>query len=236
MGRLFILSLFLAASLAAQDREPVVIDQHHLARVSSPLPEQTASVQSVARWRASSERVDFRVADGGSAVYATASPGAYELTQEVTTVTIDWDLKTFSLNISQQRIPFTVLGQPDPPPPPPKPDPPPPPPQPVDGPRQLVIVRETADSTPDLSRLIVSLRSGSAADYLASKSHKLSVLDDDAIDSMGKPLPAMVEWRKIYEPIGLPCLIISDGTKLLASVKLPGTAAEILELLKSHGG
>lgn len=137
--------------------------------------------------------------------------------------------------------PTPIPPQPDPTPVPPKPDPKP---HPVPaGTRQVILVRESADSTPEVARLIVALRSGSAGAYINDKGHTLSILDDDSLGPDGQPASSVAAWRPVYESKGLPCLIITarvnNETKVLYAAKLDeanATADQVLAKIKEHGG
>ena len=122
------------------------------------------------------------------------------------------------------------------------PQPPPgpgPTPVPIAGVRVLLLVRETADGTPALARTLTALRAGAHADYLRTKNHALTVLDDDAVGADGKPAPLLVKWRPHYQGLKLPALVIADqaGTVLHAgSLADNATAEQIIETLKKVGG
>ncbi|GIV50901.1 MAG: hypothetical protein KatS3mg038_3294 [Candidatus Kapaibacterium sp.] len=129
---------------------------------------------------------------------------------------------------------------PTPVPPQPNPPQPPVPPQPVAGPRWIAIIHESAQATPEWSRLVVELRKedSEAARYLASKGHALQILDQD--------LPTARAWleaaRRVNPQLALPALIVADPRRGLDSgVLYAGSldvsdAAHILEVLKQHGG
>jgi hypothetical protein len=124
---------------------------------------------------------------------------------------------------------------------PPKPDPEPPKPDPVvSGKRRLLLVHESADDTPEVSRLIVSLRTGTSAAYLDSKGHKLSILDDDSVDAAGKPAADVEQWRPHFAGMKLPALFVLDetGKTLLHKQEIPAgsTAAQVVEIVKGKGG
>jgi hypothetical protein len=138
---------------------------------------------------------------------------------------------------------WVVIVDPRPPTPPPDP---PQPPDPTPGPtppvpagaRAVLILRETAESTPQLARLLTQLRTGQHAEYLRSKGHSLSILDDDAVGSDGRPSPAVELWRPHFAGLTLPAVLIYDPTSkvVIAKQSLPATSAEVIETLKRHGG
>lgn len=101
----------------------------------------------------------------------------------------------------------------------------------VSGSREIIIVHEASEDTPEFARQIVSLRTGSSAEYLKSNGHTLLVIDQDAIGTDGQPLAKINAWR----PFTLPEMFISDsvGKKLLWRGKLP---ADVIAEIKKHGG
>jgi hypothetical protein len=122
---------------------------------------------------------------------------------------------------------------------PPGPSPPPVPPDPTPaGLRELVVIRETADSTPQQARLLTTLRTGAFDTYLRSKGHRLYVLDDDSVGSDGRPSPLVEAWKPIVAGIPMPVLVIVEPKTrgVLAKQPLPESADAVLELLKQHGG
>jgi hypothetical protein len=126
---------------------------------------------------------------------------------------------------------------PVPPGPGPQPDPTPPPKPSPSGVRQVVIVRESADATPETSRLIVAMRSGPSADYMKSKGHTTLILDDDSKDAAGNVPAVIAANNAAITEIGLPCVLILDSTgRLVAKAKLPETADGVVELVKANGG
>lgn len=117
------------------------------------------------------------------------------------------------------------------PPVPPEPVPPTPIPVVVDK-LDVLIVRETEDTTPELARAITSLRSGPSAEYLAGKGHRLQVLDDDATDAAGQPVKVL----QPFAPFAVPeLLLLADGT-LIHRQALPATADEVISVIRAHGG
>lgn len=135
---------------------------------------------------------------------------------------------------SEPVVVTVVVGnappQPDPPGPDPEPDPPKPPV--VSGKRSALIIHETAETTPDLARMLTALRDGEQAKYLDSKSHKLAIFDDD------DPVVTAAGWRPHLEGMKLPATFIMDAeTKvLLHKGELPPSADAFIELIKKHGG
>lgn len=145
------------------------------------------------------------------------------------------------VTVSEAPGPVPPPKPPVPPTPPPVPPVPPPvPPTPVPGQRAVLIIRETADGTPELSRLLVALRSGPQADYLRQKGHTLHILDDDSVDQNGRPSPIVEAWRPHIAGMTLPLLIVIDpatSTPLLKEFIAPtATAEQIVARVKEYGG
>lgn len=111
------------------------------------------------------------------------------------------------------------------------PNPPPGPPV-VEGKRHLVIIRETEDSTPDLALLLTDLRDGEHAAYLSSKGHKLDILDDDL------SAPIVANLRPQLAGMTMPALFILDAATgaMVHKQTLPASAAEVINVVKAHGG
>lgn len=107
------------------------------------------------------------------------------------------------------------------------------PPAPEVGTRNVLIVRETEDTTPEQARLATALRTGAHAEYLKTKGHTLRILDDDAVNENGQPVAELAK----YKPFTIPeLLIIAPPDKLLHRGPLPATAEAVIETLKANGG
>lgn len=97
------------------------------------------------------------------------------------------------------------------------------------GPRHLVIVRESADDTPDVARLLTNLREGAIAQQLAAAGHRVTILDDDDRDAAGQPVPVL----EAYKPFTLPeLLVLTQQDKLVRRLKLPDSATQVVEAAK----
>jgi hypothetical protein len=136
---------------------------------------------------------------------------------------------------------IVVIGNAPPVPIPPipvPPDPTPTPPPVVSGARGIAIIRETADTTPAVARLVTALRVGPHSQYLASKKHTLQVLDDDSVSGDGRASAAVEAWRPIFAGMKLPVLIIYDpvSRSVLSKEPLPTTAEAVVEAIKKTGG
>lgn len=141
--------------------------------------------------------------------------------------------------VRQVQHTVTVGGTP-PVPPGPGPGPGPQPPLPVvEGKRAVLIIRETADSTPAIGRAVTALRNPPHSEYLKSKGHTLSILDDDSVGPDGKPAPAVEAWRPQFAGMTLPVVFIIDqATNTLVHKESMAdlTADKVMDLLKKNGG
>ena len=114
-----------------------------------------------------------------------------------------------------------------------------PPPQPVIGPRMIIIIRETANSTPELRQAIIALRAGPHAKSLLDKGHTLAVLDDDAVGPDGKPAVVLEKWRPQFKDLRLPVLVVADAQgAVIIREALPDnvTAEQVMEIVRKAGG
>lgn len=104
------------------------------------------------------------------------------------------------------------------------------------GPRRVLIVRETADATPQLNGELVLLRKDPIAAYLTSKGHTLDILDLDAKDKDGNPSPSVTEFKTNYANLKPPALlVISKDKRVVLAESLPVgvKASAILETIKA---
>lgn len=95
------------------------------------------------------------------------------------------------------------------------------------GPRNVLIVHESSDQTPDFAAMVRDLRTGPHADYLKSKGHSLLILDDELNQ------PALTPYRPFATP---ELLIVAPPSKLLSRSPLPATASEVMAAIKAKGG
>lgn len=106
-----------------------------------------------------------------------------------------------------------------------------------DGPRQILIVHESLDRTPEVAAIFTALRAGEPAKYIADNGHTLAILDDDTGNPDGAPAEILAKHKAAIDLAGLPCVLIIDPAgKVLGSSKLPESADGVIELLKRHGG
>lgn len=130
---------------------------------------------------------------------------------------------------------LTISGIAPPPTPPKPPIPPKPEPEPpvVAGKRKVIIVRESSKDDAAMSRLLINLRDGTAADYLKSKGHLLDVLDADQL----KPSDP---WQPLLTDVTLPAAFYVDTeTNTIVykeNLAKTVTADNVIETLKRHGG
>jgi hypothetical protein len=103
----------------------------------------------------------------------------------------------------------------------------------VPGPRVVVVLHETAETTPAQSQMFVALRSGSNEAYLKEKGHKLLILDDDAVGADDKPLALVAKLSAALPP---PSVHVLNGEAIVTSKPLPDNAAGVLDILKGAGG
>lgn len=103
----------------------------------------------------------------------------------------------------------------------------------VPGVRQIVIVHEAQEQTPEFSRMATALRVGPPGEYLKSKGHSLLILDDDAVDADGKPSPLLAPFRPLNPP---ELIIVQPPTKVLYRGKLIDDANAVVDEVKRHGG
>jgi hypothetical protein len=107
----------------------------------------------------------------------------------------------------------------------------------VEGPRDVILVHETADETPELSSLIVALRKDDVAGQLKAKGHTLRVLDQDASDQSNQAV--LASYKSDIDAAGLPCLLIIEHSsgKVLSAKRLAETTVDsVLAALKANGG
>lgn len=125
---------------------------------------------------------------------------------------------------------YSRIGPMVPPGPGPGPDPDPDPdpnPEPTPGPKWILIVHETADTTPEIARLIVNLRTGDNAKYITENKHRLWILDDD-LDP---------KWAQAVGTTKLPAIVIADpqrGANGAFVAELPKTSADVMKLIRDH--
>lgn len=164
---------------------------------------------------------------GTKAVFASGQPGQYTFV-----------LATAAGDHVAVALVTVTVGVPTPQPPGPGPNPPQPP-APA-GTRGVLILRESADTTPALARVLTGLRTGKAADYLRDKGHTLTILDDDAVGPDGKPAPLLDTFRAEFSGVALPALIVYDlATKRVLDKRVIAdttTADSVVEVIKATGG
>ena len=108
------------------------------------------------------------------------------------------------------------------------------------GPRIVLLVREASEVTPQLANTETLLRDGPAADYLASKKHKLLILSDDMPLPDKAPASVKAGFEKAKQAIpAVAVCVASDSDKGVLGVEKiapTATADDILAVVKKHGG
>lgn len=164
------------------------------------------------------------VENAAIAAAAKESPGVYR----VLAVETGKPLATTLVTIGEEPTPPVVV-----PPPPPQP-PAPVPPTPSAGKRVALIVRETADATPEMAAMLIALRNGENAAYFKEKGHKLYVLDDDLTT------PLADQWRPHYAGLTLPALLIAEekngALSVISKQPCPPSPQAVIEAIKANGG
>mgnify|MGYP001565765265 CR=1 FL=1 len=175
--------------------------------------------------------------------FSADKPGLYVLCL-VDTSSATPSIVTKRVNVG--GLPPNPIPTPDPTPTPdpvpPKPEPPAPPVVKA-GPRWIFLVREASAIGAKGARVETELRDGPCAVYLNGKNHKLYILSDDKPPPTfldGAPKAAILAAQKL----GAPQILIVDPTAhytnpagvLLNSGLTYGTATDIIDLIKKHGG
>ena len=109
------------------------------------------------------------------------------------------------------------------------------------GKRFALLLYETTTQSVEMGRMLVLLRRGPSADYLASKGHMLDILDINLVDpSKNKPSPTIEKYRADIAGMQLPVLIVADRAtgKLISKDTLPATAkdTDVIDAIKKAGG
>lgn len=232
MRWLSLLALLVSPSLWAADiTAPKEVQQHSLVRVSS-VQQGTGYAWWILATDASGKLVfaDVQKYDQDKSLVFTGPPGTYQI---MLAVSVDGKL-------DQGQATVTILSgkpTPIPPGPTPPPDPPDPPPDPTPaGPRTVLIVHETAETTAEWARTINALRTGPQSQYLKDKQHRLFILDDDSVGSDGRP--SLESWSKVLAGMALPVVMVLDEQAKVVihkeSVAKDTTADRILGIVKGH--
>lgn len=94
----------------------------------------------------------------------------------------------------------------------------------VPGPRDATIYYESLNKTPAFNQMVVALRNGEPAKYLAEKGTDLEILD---VSESPQPDPTLV----------LPALYVTAGESVLYKTTITDVQAPVvLEAIKAHGG
>lgn len=106
------------------------------------------------------------------------------------------------------------------------------------GPRSVVLVYESSDNTPAFARLVLDLRDGEAAKYLAEKNHTLTVIDRDAPDPNGDRSKLLAKWSNEIGETPVVLVLDSTGAKLVGKgpIDKNGAASAVIDIVKKNGG
>lgn len=216
-----VLAGLLAAGLLADDE--LKLDQYRIGQVSSQAPAQTDATQSVSSWKAQPATLD--VVQAGERVYVTGPPGQYTLTQDITTISMDWESRKFTLAQSSYVTRITI-GQVSLPPVVVPPGPGPGPiPVPTDRVTRVTYVFEK-DATSVPRGVVTALIKLNAMGIIATEFEK------DTIDGSGSVPAQYAVPLAAAKGIGLPALVVQSNLAVLRTLRNPQTEAEVLEAAK----
>lgn len=176
----------------------------------------------------------FTFEDGRKCVFSWDIPGEYRFVLIAAGPDKDGQL---GIAIAEKTVKL-VGPAPIPPNPTPGPGPTPTPGPVTSGKKTAVILRETADQTPEMARMVVSLRTGPTQSYLSSKGHQLLILDKDSKDENGQVPATLARVQQATAGKPLPQLVILDqATGAVQSVEPLGSNPDfVVELIKRTGG
>lgn len=101
---------------------------------------------------------------------------------------------------------------------------------PVEGPFHGIVVRESADDTPALSKLLVELRVGPQAERLAAGGHRVTIVDPQDEDGEGRPVRWLGIVGEAISQTPLPALAVLDAReRVIHAGPLPAEAAAVVE-------
>jgi hypothetical protein len=141
-------------------------------------------------------------------------------------------------NSVRYDIPVEIVAKkpvPVPPGPGPGPGPGPVPPTPpvvvVEGPKELVILRESGTVDPELNAVWTRLRTGAVDKYIVGKKTNLTIIDDDDDGADA--------WVKAVGPANVPAFIVIDSktNTIVGQLKVTKQTsdAEVLQFIQGHG-
>ncbi len=106
------------------------------------------------------------------------------------------------------------------------------PPLPVQGPKRLIIIRESSLQTPQQSQLYASLH---ANNDLSSKKHQILILDPDQVDGNNLAPPEIAPYLKNANPASSVCFVVDIATnKTLFQGPTPEKEEEVLILFQKY--
>lgn len=214
-----VLAGLLAAGLLADDE--LKLDQYRIGQVNSQAPAQTDSTQSVSSWKAQPATLD--VVQAGQLVYVTGPPGQYTLTQDITTISVDWESRKFTLAQSSHVTRITI-GQVSLPPVVVPPGPGPGTPVPANVTRVTYVFEK--DTTPVPRGVVTALIKLNAMGIIATE------FEQDTIDGSGSVPAQYAVPLAAAKGVGLPALVVQSNLAVLRTLRNPQTEAEVLEAVK----
>lgn len=206
-----------------------VIDVPAQVEPYAPVVASVKADADVYLWESSSPTVSIIPIGNGKTVHIWAPPGTHKLRCLCLTVDVDFAKETKSIEQKTYLGGF-VVGSPSPGPNPnPTPGPIPEPPPVTIGPKNILLIHESADDTPAFADALVDLMVGEPYRTIRQPGHKLWILDDDE--------EAVQPWLRYVNNQPLPVLIFSDPvTKKVEVVPCPQAVDGVLATVKQHGG
>lgn len=244
--RAFIVLLGLICSQAF-GQGPQIFQQYKPIILSIDKPNSNPNSQSIINWSVDKSSLEFRTLENSTVLHCWAAPGNYTLTANITTVTVNWDERIFSLSTDTQQIRITVTGtspQPDP-----IPDPTPNPDEDasINPAGFTVLILHEAQEFNLSEKTLQILNSTKIKAYLNAKTVKESggfvawrSWDDDYSDDAFKGQSSFwtIAYRKAIQSSNgkRPWLLISTKDKTVQFDLSDKTELETLALLKKYGG
>jgi hypothetical protein len=172
----------------------------------------------VANWAASEYRIDFSAPVAGTYLIKIDSPSEQP-----------------GGAVVGAEIEITVDVQPGPVPPGPTPDPDPDPPTPVVQKCQIIVIEETADSTPEFAKI---RNSEAIRQWATAGGHTIYFIDKD-LPYTGPNANAWKSWQEKGKAKGTPYIFITkatDGAAVLYEGPCPTTDTAFRTLIRTWGG
>jgi hypothetical protein len=104
------------------------------------------------------------------------------------------------------------------------------------GPRVIVVVMESEETTPQQGRLYTAMRASATSGEWRIKGHEVFILDKDQRTADEKPARWLVQWPQ-WQQHQLPVLMIGTAAgRLLYSGPLPESISEVQRVVAQYGG